>query len=123
MIPDRDYYADKNGRLTDDPNQYARQVAVKGCFLDPRVAARFGIVNDLVSVDEPAAPRRITSRNEASVKIVRTQEVEEKPEEPKEPQEPAAAAEPEAGSEPEATAPAKKTEAKKPAAKKGEKKK
>ena len=76
MTPDRDYYADKNGKLTEDPNEFARQVGVKGCFLDPRVAARYGITNELVSVDEPAAPRRVTARNESSIKIVRVEDKE-----------------------------------------------
>jgi hypothetical protein len=107
MIPDRDYYVDKNGKLTDDPSQYARQVGVKGFFLDEGTARRFGITDTLVSVDEPAAPRRVTDRNEASVKIVKAEEKEDKPQEP---QEPAAVAE-------------KPVKAAKPAAKKGEKKK
>lgn len=119
MIPDKDYYADKDGKLTDDPNEYARQIGVKGVNLDERIARRYGIADTLVSVDEPGAVRRVTGRNEASVKITK---VEEKKEEVSEkPQEPAAAAETKAESEPEAIATGKKTEAKKPAAKKGEK--
>lgn len=77
MIPDRDYYADKHGRLTDDPLAYAQQIAIRGCFLDPRVAARYGIINDLIAVNEPAAPRRITSRNQASMKIDRIEDKQE----------------------------------------------
>lgn len=126
MVPDRDYYADKNGKLTDDPTQYAFQVGVKGCFLDPRVASRYGIGNELVSVNEPAAPRRVTGRNEASVKIVRAEEKEgsvppaSAGEDSDKPQEPAEAAGSKAN-EPKADKP--KAEAKKPAAKKGEKSK
>ena len=92
MIPDRDYYADKWGKLTDDPNEYARQIGVKGVNLDERIARRYGISDTLVSVDEPAAPRRVTGKSEASVKIVKADEkVEEKEE--KKPQEPADVAE------------------------------
>lgn len=123
MVPDRDYYADKNGKLTDDPNEYDRQVAVKGCFLDPRIATRFGI--DLISVNEPSAPRRMlgsipgrrkTEPNEASVKIVKADEKAEEKQEEKKPQEPAEAAELKTD-EPKA----EKAEAKKPAAKKEKK--
>lgn len=110
MIPDRDYYADKDGKLTDDPEKYARQIAIQGVFLDERVAQRFGIGRDtLVSTDEPNAPRRVTGRNESSVKI---NKAEEESEETQEPQEPAEAAEP--TTEPKAAA-------KKSTAKKGEK--
>jgi len=96
MVPDRDYYVDKDGKLTEDPTQYARQIGVKGFALDERIAKRYGITDTLVSVDEPAAPRRVTGRNEASVKIVKADEKSdekkaEKEESSKKPQEPAGA--------------------------------
>lgn len=120
MIPDKDYFADKHGKLTDDPTQWAFQIGVKGVNLDERIAKRYGITDSLVSVDEPGAVRRVTGRNEASIKIVKS---EEKTEDDKQkPQEPAEAAEPKATSEPEAIATGKdETKAAKPAAKKGEK--
>lgn len=107
MIPDRDYYADKNGKLTDDPTQWAFQIGVKGVNLDERVARRYGIIDTLVSVDEPNASRRVTGRNASSIQIHRA---EDKEDQTQKPQEPAEAAEPKA-EEP-------KAEAKKPAAKK-----
>jgi topoisomerase IA-like protein len=106
MVPNRDFYADKDGNLTTDASKAARQIGVKGCFLDERIAQRYGITEDLVSVDEPNAPRRVTSRNAASVLI---KKAEEKEVDSQEPQEPAEAAEAKAEA---------KTEAKKPAAKK-----
>lgn len=115
MIPDRDYFADRNGKLTDDPTKWAFQVGVKGVNLDDRIARRYGITDMLVSVDEPKAPRRLTGRNESSVKISKA---EEQPQETEEPQEPAEAEEPKT-EEPEVEKP--KAEVKKPAAKKGEK--
>ena len=96
MIPDRDYYADKHGQLTDDPDQYARQIGVKGFELDERVARRYGISDTLVSTGEPHAVRRVTGRSAASVRITKAEDnTEAKPAETKEPQEPAEAAEPE----------------------------
>ncbi len=112
MIPDRDYYADKDGKLTTDASQAVMQIGVKGCFLDERIARRYGITDTLVSVDEPNALRRVTGRNKSSVEIIRAEDKQE------EPQRPAEAAEPIA--EPEAEEP--KAEAKKPAAKKEKKK-
>lgn len=92
MVPDRDYYADKHGKLTDDPDQYARQIGVKGFELDERVARRYGITDTLVSTGEPHAVRRVTGRNAASVQITKAEEkTEAKPAETKEPQEPAEA--------------------------------
>jgi hypothetical protein len=88
MIADRDIYADKYGRLTDDPNKYARQIAVKGCQLDERIAQRFGIMDTLVSTTEPQAMRRVTGRNASSVRITKAAETEAKPAETL-PQEPA----------------------------------
>lgn len=83
MISNEDIYADKDGKITNDPSQYARQIAVKGFELDERIAKRFGITDTLVSVNEPNAVRRVTGRNEASVKIVETEDKsEEKPQEP-----------------------------------------
>lgn len=105
MIPDRDYYADKDGKLTTDASRAAIQIAVTGCFLDPRVANRYGITDSLVSVDEPNAPRRVVKME------IETEEKPEETEELEEPQEPAVAAKTE------------EPKAKKPAAKKGEKKK
>jgi hypothetical protein len=106
MIPDRDYYADKNGKLTTDTSQAAIQVAVAGCVLDPRVAKRYGITDAVVSVDEPGAIRRV-ARGAMS---------EPEPESDESPAEEPAAAE-------AADAASPKAEAKKPAAKKGAKKK
>lgn len=77
MIPDRDYYADKDGKLTTDPARSARQIGVKGCFLDERVAHRYGITDTLVSVDEPNAIRRVTGRNTSSVQIDRQEPADE----------------------------------------------
>lgn len=105
MIADQDIYADKYGRITDDPAEFALQVAVKGCYLDERVARRYGIADTLVSTGEPNAMRRVTGRNSPSIMVIRAEEkVEASPAAP-EPQEPAEA-----------------VETKKPAAKKGEKK-
>lgn len=75
MIPDRDYYADKFGKLTTDPAEAAQQIGVKGCFLDERVARRYGITDTLVSVTEPNAMRRVTGRNETSVRITKEPEI------------------------------------------------
>lgn len=90
MVPDRDYYVDKTGKLTDDPTEYARQIGVKGCFLDPKVANRYGIGSDVVvPVNEPGAPRRMmgsfpetsrrrkTAANESSVEIAKEDEAKE----------------------------------------------
>lgn len=101
MIPDRDYFLDKEGKVTTDASRAAIQLGVKGCFLDPRIANRYGLTDMLVSVDEPAAPRRITPAAESSIKISKPAEESEE-----QPQEPAAA-----------------EVKKKPAAKKGEKRK
>ena len=112
MIPDRDYYEDAAGRLTTDAAKSVAQVAVKGCFLDERIARRFGIKDTLVSVDEPNARRRVTGRDESSVQVRKAdEEKEETSGKTKEPQRPAEVAE--SDSEKEKT----------PAAKKGEKKK
>lgn len=116
MIPDRDYFADKHGQLTDDPDQYARQIGVKGFELDERVARRYGISDTLVSTGEPHAVRRVTGRSASSVRITKAEEkTEAKPAETKEPQEPAEAAETEVDKQ-EAEKP--KAEATKPTAKK-----
>ena len=116
MIPDRDYYADKTGNLTDDPERYARQIAVKGCLLDDRVARRYGITDTLVSTGEPHAVRRVTGRSAASVQITKAADAEAQPEAKAEDKTPEA--------EPEAEEP--QTAATKPVAKKdkdkGEKK-
>ncbi len=64
MIPKRDYYVDNAGRLTNDPSQYARQIAVAGVLLDERIAKRYGIDDTLVSVDEPGAVRVVRSKAE-----------------------------------------------------------
>jgi hypothetical protein len=104
MVPDRDYYADKDGKLTTDASQAAIQIAVAGFELDPRVAKRYGITDAVVSVDEPGAVRR--------VKEIVT-ELESAPEpEPEIPAEAAGVAEPDADDKP----------AKKAASKKGKKK-
>lgn len=77
MIPDRDYYADKDGKLTEDASKAAIQVAVAGVLLDDRIAKRYGIADTLVSVDEPnAPPRRVTGHSEASVQIIKADEEE-----------------------------------------------
>lgn len=83
MVPDRDHYVDAYGRLTTDMSKAAAQVAVKGCYLDDKVARRYGLTDELVSVDEPSAPRRMmagsiphrkTEPSESSVKIKKTDE-------------------------------------------------
>ena len=85
MIPDKDYYADKDGKITDDPEKYAFQVAVAGVNLEDRVAKRYGL-DTLVSVSEPNAVRRVSDRskedkdNGSSVKIFKPEEQE--PQEP-----------------------------------------
>ena len=95
MVPNKDYYADKDGNLTDDPAKYAVQIAVAGVLLDDRIAKRYGIEDSLVSVDEPRAVRQVRLGGES---------------------EPAKETE----SEPEAETP--KAEAAEPKAKKGAKK-
>ncbi len=57
MIPKHDVYIDKNGYVTDDPKEYAIQVAAAGCHLEDRVAQRYGITDMLVSVHEPSSRR------------------------------------------------------------------
>jgi hypothetical protein len=108
MVPDKDLYADKDGKLTEDMSKAAFQVAVAGHVLDDRVARKYGLLGDLVSVDEPAAPRRMigtfpetsrrkTAPNESSVKITKAEEKESEPpasaggREDNKPQEPAGA--------------------------------
>lgn len=118
MIPNRDYYADRNGKLTEDPEQFAQQVGVRGCFLDERIARRFGITDTLVSVDEPNAPRRVTGSNESSVKIVKAEDKEGKPTE----SEPKAETPEATATEPKADKATEEKTAKKAGAKKGEKK-
>jgi len=117
MIADRDIYADKTGKITDDPAEFAFQVAVKGCNLDERIARRYGISDTLVSTGEPNAVRHVTGRNASSVHIAKATEPEDKPQEPQEP----AATDEQTVDEPEAAEPT--AEATKPAAKKGDKKK
>lgn len=135
MIPSEDIYADKDGKITIDPSKYARQIAVKGFELDERVARRFGITDTLVLIDEPNVSRRVTGRNESSVRIHKAEEEKpeaEKPEETEkqeEPQKPAVTAdEPEVDEakarEPKEAAKSKASvTVKRSAAKKGEKKK
>jgi hypothetical protein len=85
MVPDKDLYADKDGKLTDDMSKAAFQVAVAGHVLNDRIARKYGLLGDLVSVDEPAAPRKMigsipeTSRrktepNASSVKITKAED-------------------------------------------------
>lgn len=75
MIPKQDIYADKDGKLTTDPDKYAFQVATKGVFLDERVAQRYGITDSLISTDEPGRPVRDRSdRNSASVHIQKAED-------------------------------------------------
>lgn len=113
MKADRDIYADKDGNLTDDPEQYARQIAVRGFELDERIARRYGITDTLISTAEPHATRRVTGRNASSVRIEKAAEKpEERPQPNEKPQEPA-----EAADEPKAADEAK-PEAEKPTAKK-----
>ena len=64
MIPNKDIYVDADDKITDDPLKYAAQVAVAGVFLEDRVAKRYGISDELVSVDEPAAVRAVRSKPE-----------------------------------------------------------
>lgn len=123
MIPKQDVYADKDGNITDDPLKYARQIAVKGCLLDERIARRYGIADTLVSVDEPRAVRRVTGRNEGSVRIKKAPDtgVEQEPTAATEESEAA-----EAAPKGEAASPAEEeptTEAKAKPAKQGAKKK
>lgn len=75
MIASKDVYVDKDGKVTDDPEQYARQIAVKGFELDDRIAKRFGIADTLVSTGEPNAVRSV--RNKASVEIQKAEEPQE----------------------------------------------
>lgn len=121
MIPDRDYYADKDGKLTTDASRSAFQVAVKGVFLDERVARRYGITDTLVSIDEPNAPltRVVKIETEPEEKELEEQsELEEKQEEPQKPA--VTAGEPE---EVEAEKSKASVTVKRSVAKKGEKKK
>lgn len=75
MVSDKDIYADKDGKLTDDPEKFATQVAVAGHELDERVAKRFGITDMLVSTGEPNARRSVRSGG-ASVHIQKADEKE-----------------------------------------------
>jgi len=109
MIPDRDYYADKHGKLTTDMSQAAFQVAVAGCVLDPRVAKRYGIGGDvMVAADEPGAVRRVAKGAISEPES----ESEESP-----------AEEPAAAEAADAASPKAEAKPKQPAAKKGAKKK
>ncbi len=79
MVPDRDYYMDKDGKLTDDPSKYAAQVAVAGVYLEDRVAKRYGIGSGgdhLIAADEPGAVRRVAkgATSEPSVHISKADE-------------------------------------------------
>lgn len=76
MIPNKDIYVDKDGKITDDPEKYAAQIAVEGVSLDERIAKRYGIEDVLVSVDEPRASRRVTGRSESSIHIQKIGEKE-----------------------------------------------
>ena len=76
MVPNKDIYADKDGKVTDDPEKYAIQVAVAGHELDERTAKRYGIADTLVSTDEPNARRNVRAHNEASVRIEKADEKE-----------------------------------------------
>jgi hypothetical protein len=64
MIPKKDYYVDAGGKITNDPEKYAIQVAVAGVLLDERIARRYGIDDTLVSVDEPGVVRSVRSMPE-----------------------------------------------------------
>lgn len=84
MVPDKDYYVDKDDKLTDDPAKYAAQVAVGGVYLDDRIAKRYGIGGGgdyLVAADEPGAVRRVargaSSESESSVHVTKVEEDEE----------------------------------------------
>jgi hypothetical protein len=118
MIPNEDVYADKDGKVTKDPTQYARQIAVAGFFLDDKIAKRYGIADTLVSADEPnAAPVRVRKvETETDPNKAEKLELEENTE-TREPQEPVVAAEPKT-KESKASVTVKRAEAKK-----GEKKK
>lgn len=121
MIPDRDYYADKEGRLTTDATRAVLQVAVKGCYLDERVARRYGITDTLVSVNEPGAVRRVTGSREASLKITRITDEPTSGPATEEPAPETKSSEPERAAE-EPTAEKRTAPAKKAAARKGKKK-
>lgn len=111
MIPKKDHYVDKHGKLTDDPSRYAAQIAVAGHHLDDRTAKRYGITDSLVSVDEPGAVRMVRVK-------VKPEKIEES--EPEASSENAAEAAPQS----EAASPEQhKTEATKIAGNKGAKKK
>lgn len=113
MIPNKDIYADKHGKITENPEEYAIQVAVAGVHLDDRVMKRYGITDSLVSTEEPGAVRPVRGKAE----IVEKEEA--KAEEPVD--EPAEVPNVEAEAEEAPASPAEekpKTEAtKKPAAK------
>jgi hypothetical protein len=109
MVPKKDVYADKDGKITTDPQKYAFQIAVAGHELDDRIAKRYGIADELVSVDEPAAPRRVIG----TVTKPET-ETESKPK---------AETHGAEAAESKASVKVEKAAAKKPAAKKGAKKK
>lgn len=109
MIPNKDIYADKDNKITDDPSKFAIQVAVAGVHLEDRIAKRYGITDELVSVDEPGAVRKVIGKAE--------------PEPEKETEQTPKAEEPEAeATESKASVKVEKAAAKKPAAKKGAKK-
>lgn len=107
MVPNKDIYADKNGNVTEDPEQFAFQVATAGVELDERIAKRYGIEDSLVSIDEPHAVRKVIGRSEPKPKPEKETEPEPKAEKPE-----AEAAEPKADKA-VAEKPAKKAEAKK----------
>lgn len=116
MIPKKDLYADKHGRLTTDMSKAAFQIAAAGCFLDERTAKRYGITDELVSVDEPRAVRRVIGIIPQPIKETEPEPEAEKPE-----AKAAEAAPKEEAASPEVEKP--KPEAKKPAAQTGAKKK
>lgn len=59
MIPAKDVYVDKHDNITEDPNEYAKQIATAGHFLDDRAARRYGITDVMVSPTEPNARRLV----------------------------------------------------------------
>jgi len=61
FVAKKDIYADKDGKITSDPLDYASQIAVAGHVLNERVVKRYGISDELVSIDEPRVIRKVRS--------------------------------------------------------------
>lgn len=94
MIPDRDYFADIQGNLTEDPKKFAFQIATRGVHLDDKIASRHGIRDMLVSTGEPSAHRPVARMftEKPTPKIVDPPVTEDQPQAEPEAEEPTAAA-------------------------------